>query len=70
MHQDQLGEQRLVAYVGAKNRHRCKMPIAASREFLLGRLPDYMVPSIFVGAAEMPLTPNGKIDRRALPEPT
>jgi hypothetical protein len=37
------------------------------REFLLGRLPEWMVPSVFLVAAGLPLTPHGKIDRAALP---
>jgi amino acid adenylation domain-containing protein len=39
------------------------------RSYLLEKLPDYMVPSTFVILEEIPLTPNGKIDRKALPEP-
>ena len=39
------------------------------RAYLKGNLPDYMIPSAFVLLENMPLTPNGKLDRQALPEP-
>ena len=39
------------------------------REFLSKNLPDYMIPSYFIRLDWMPLTPNGKVDRKALPEP-
>ncbi|MGD2088421.1 MAG: amino acid adenylation domain-containing protein [Candidatus Aminicenantes bacterium] len=64
------GEQFLCAYLIL---HEADLPDALNipelREMLLGKLPHYMLPAYFVPLKKMPLTPNGKIDRRALPEP-
>ena len=50
-------------YPGASSR------TAELREFLSASLPDYMIPAVFVTLKRMPLNPNKKIDRKALPEP-
>ncbi|HEU4323406.1 MAG TPA: amino acid adenylation domain-containing protein [Roseiflexaceae bacterium] len=61
------GEQRLVAYV-TPDPFEVPNP-GALRRHLQGSLPDYMVPSAFVVLSQLPLSPNGKIDRKALPAP-
>src|SRR5215831_11315736 len=65
------GEKRLVGYVVAKTaREEGKAePLSRSqlREYLRGRVPDYMVPSAIIVLDDMPLAPNGKVDRRKLP---
>lgn len=61
------GDRRLIAYVVA-NPER-KASVSDLRGFLKLQLPDYMVPAIFTFVERMPLTTNGKLDRRALPRP-
>jgi amino acid adenylation domain-containing protein len=61
------GDLRLVAYIVPKS--GALPTFAELREFLGGRLPDYMLPAMFVKLETMPLTPNGKVDRSALPTP-
>ena len=64
--EDSPGEQRLVAYVVANEAVVTK---ASLRSLLKSKLPSYMVPNVFVFLEAIPLTPNGKTDRRALPAP-
>jgi hypothetical protein len=60
-------DKRLVAYVVAQPRYA---PSAIElRTFLKDRLPEHMVPAIFVSLDSFPLNPNGKVDRRVLPSP-
>jgi tyrocidine synthetase-3 len=46
-----------------------EIPVSELKEYLSKRLPDYMIPSYFVKMEKIPLTSNGKIDQKALPEP-
>ncbi len=62
------GEPGLVAYVVLNREHN--PTIESIRDFLQAKLPDYMVPAAFVVLDAMPLNPNQKVDRRALPMPT
>jgi acyl carrier protein len=62
----QPGDQRLIAYIAAKPE---ELPTAGMLHSALEtQLPDYMLPSHFVFLDALPLTANGKIDRKALPE--
>jgi len=64
-HGERDGPKRLIAYFVSKY---APWP-SELRDFLLTKLPKYMVPAAFVPLDALPLTPNGKIDRSALPEP-
>jgi amino acid adenylation domain-containing protein len=64
---EDAGEKRLIAYlVPAQG---AKPTPTELRHYLQQHLPDYMVPSTFVQLQTMPITPNGKVDRRGLPAP-
>ena len=65
--EDRPGDVRLVAYVVPRD--GAVFDEAASREHLKQRLPDYMVPQHMMVLEAIPLLPNGKIDRNALPAP-
>ncbi|MUG96209.1 amino acid adenylation domain-containing protein [Scytonema sp. UIC 10036] len=65
--EDQPGVKRLVAYIVPK---QDRAPTTSElRRFLKQKLPDYMVPSVLVILDTLPMTPNGKVNRRALPVP-
>ncbi len=63
--EDLTGNKRLVAYLASGE----SLKTSELREFLGTKLPEYMIPSVFVTLDAIPLTPNGKVDRRALPTP-
>ena len=64
--EDINSNKRLVAYLVSSNRSLSTIQV---REFLQQKLPEYMIPSAFVLLEALPLNPNGKIDRKALPAP-
>jgi amino acid adenylation domain-containing protein len=59
------GETYLCAYIVSEE----TIAVPGLRQYLSAALPAYMIPAYFVRVAEVPLTPNGKTDRRALPAP-
>ncbi|MES1241619.1 MAG: amino acid adenylation domain-containing protein [Acidobacteriota bacterium] len=65
------GHKRLVAWyvAGSRPDGRRKVEAAELRAWLEARLPDYMVPLLYVPLEALPLTANGKVDRKALPSP-
>jgi amino acid adenylation domain-containing protein len=63
------GENYLVAYVLLKENTRVPT-VHELRRYLLGSLPDYMIPAVFVRLQTLPLSPNGKLDLAMLEQPT
>ncbi|WP_266157605.1 non-ribosomal peptide synthetase [Dyella silvatica] len=67
MREDRPGHQQLLAYV-VPSAHG--VDVAVLRAALASQLPDYMVPAAILSLQALPTTPNGKLDRKALPAPT
>ncbi|AFZ33413.1 Non-ribosomal peptide synthase (plasmid) [Gloeocapsa sp. PCC 7428] len=65
--QNNSDRQQLIAYIVLQP--ESKITHSEIRQFLESKLPDYMIPSVFVTLPALPLTNNGKVDRKALPTP-
>jgi amino acid adenylation domain-containing protein len=66
--QDGMDSQSLVAYIVMTN-PQLRPIVTELRDLLLSRVPDYMIPAMFVVLPDLPLTSHGKLDRKALPAP-
>ncbi|MCP4152642.1 MAG: non-ribosomal peptide synthetase, partial [bacterium] len=66
---DKDGENYLAAYYVEEEHRQEPMSTPQLRDLLSEKLPDYMIPSYFVPLEQFPLTSNGKIDKKALPQP-
>ena len=65
-HHGENGSKRLVAYYVSSH---SGLKEAELRKFLAGKLPEFMIPALFIAVKSLPLTPNGKVDRSALAAP-
>ncbi|MCP5046252.1 MAG: hypothetical protein GY940_03715, partial [bacterium] len=66
---DEGSDKYLTAYLVRRRDSDGSIDHQGLRDYLSRTLPDYMIPSYFMELDKIPLTPNGKVDRRALPEP-
>ncbi len=66
LYEDSLDDKHLVAYVVPD---QVDIDISELRRVLKHQLPEYMVPALFIELEALPLSPNGKVDRRSLPAP-
>jgi len=72
LHEDRLGNKQLIAYVVAKGyvpSYQRDIKIRKWKNSLKNKLPEYMVPAVFILIPRIPLMPNGKLDRKKLPAP-
>lgn len=69
-HEDSPGAKRLVAYIVPVLNRTSEVSVDRLRTLLRQKLPGYMVPSEFIIVTELPLSPAGKVNRRALPKPS
>ncbi|MEG3973727.1 amino acid adenylation domain-containing protein [Microcoleus sp. herbarium8] len=67
LREDIPGQKSLVAYIVPVQ--ESAPTVSELRDFLKQQLPDYMIPNAFVSLPALPITPNGKVDRRVLPAP-
>ena len=67
--EDKQGNKRLAGYIVPKLESGKEFDREAITSYLREKLPDYMIPSIMIEVESIPLTPNGKIDKKALPDP-
>jgi thioesterase domain-containing protein/acyl carrier protein len=62
-------EKRLVAFILARQSREAELEDGTLRRFLAEKVPEFMIPAVFSFLKEIPLTPSGKVNRAALPEP-